>query len=95
MMTDSVSIKTWHSSGDGLMVNTYALGYNHPMHPYNQVIAQGKRPEDYGIKNPLEEEFASKSRNQLIEEIIALRSEINGRAMYGYENALLHGKRYD
>jgi len=74
-MNDEVEIKVWSRRG-GMLVNTYALDITDAEHPYNQVVAQGKRPEDYGIQHPYEEEFGDKSRTQLIEEIISLRREI-------------------
>lgn len=50
-----------------------ALDGTHPTHPYNQALAQGVDPTEYGIRNPLEEEFESYSRDDLIREIIQLR----------------------
>ena len=76
-----VSYKVWHSEG-GMLVNTSALEHDHPMHPYNQIKAQGLKPEDYGMAHPLVEidgeEFGDKSRGELIAEILTLRKELDG-----------------
>lgn len=73
--SEEITIQRWVKRGS-LMVNAEALKYSDPDHIYNQVLAQGKRPEDYGIFHPYEAEFKGKSRNELIEEIVSLREEI-------------------
>lgn len=72
---DTVSIKEWVQRGEGLMVNAYSLSIKDPDHAYNQILAQGKRPEDFGMKHPYAEEFEHMSRDELILEIIELREE--------------------
>ena len=71
-------VRVWVNRG--LMVNAYALDWDDPDHPYNQIVSQGLRPEDYGISHPLTEEFVAKTRDDLIREILELRKEIIGRA---------------
>ena len=72
-----ITVQLWIKEG-GMMVNTSAVDIEHPMHVYNQILAQGAIPEDYGYKHPLAEEFDAKSRGQLIQEIVKLRKEIDG-----------------
>ncbi|AGR48127.1 hypothetical protein SmphiM12_495 [Sinorhizobium phage phiM12] len=90
-MTDEVKIQVWINTGE-MLVNTYALDPDHPKHPYNQILAEGKRPEDYGIHHPYEEEFGDKSRAELIEEIVRLRIELEGWAKGDAMGVI--GKRY-
>ena len=74
-MEDSVTINLWVKRGI-MRVNAECLDFDDPDHVYNQIIAQGKRPEDYGYSHPQKEKYANKSREELIEEIISLRKEI-------------------
>jgi hypothetical protein len=74
-MTDEVSIKTWTKRGIS-MVNTFALDYDDPDHPYNQIVSQGKDPEEYGIEHPLDELFKNYSRSKLIERIVTLEKQL-------------------
>lgn len=71
-MTQSIKIQKWMRVTMGYVL-CEALDGTHPMHPYNQALDQGVDPEDYGIKNPVEEEFELRSRDDLIREIIQLR----------------------
>lgn len=75
--TGEIEIQVWIKEGM-MLVNCYALNPNHPMSPYNQVLAMGKRPEDYGIKHPYAAEFEDKSREELIEQIVQLRIDLEG-----------------
>jgi hypothetical protein len=59
-----------------MLVNTEALDIDDDDHPYNQIKSMGLRPEDYGVQHPLTEEFATKSREELIDEIIDLRRTV-------------------
>jgi hypothetical protein len=68
----AVSIKYFVKRGK-VIVSTLALEPDDPDHPYNQVIAQGGTPEAFGVEHPRNEEFAGKSRGELIEEIMRLR----------------------
>ncbi len=72
----SVEVRHWIRRGI-VMVNAEALDYNDPDHVYNQIKAQGQRPEDYGYEHPLAQEFGHKKRSELIDEIFDLRKEIN------------------
>ena len=71
-----VIIKPWISKGGGMMVNAEALDIDDPDHVYNQILAQGQQPENFGYKHPYAEEFGAYSRDQLIHEIVSLRKEI-------------------
>ena len=75
MSDDELTVREWVKRGN-MRVRTDALQFDDPDHPYNQLLAQGVKPETYGYKHPLEEEFGDKSRGQLVEEIIKLRNEI-------------------
>jgi hypothetical protein len=66
-----------------MMVNTEALDYDDPMTPYNQAIAQGVKPEDFGLIHPLAERFAHLSRGQLIDQIVTLEKELTRKEQYG------------
>ncbi len=78
-----ISIQCW--VGKGVMTNAYALDADHEMHPYNQALRQGVKPEDYGIRNPYEDMFASYDRSMLIAEILQLRKEITSIYAYGLD----------
>lgn len=75
-----VEIREWIGKGAGIMVSAYALDPNDPDHVYNQIVAQGKNPEDFGIFHPYTEEYKDKSRSDLIFEILELKKEI--KSMY-------------
>lgn len=64
-----IDIKLWVERGK-MIYSTCALDWEDPDHPYNQVLAMGKVPEDYGIEHPL---IGGRSKKQLIDEIIRLR----------------------
>jgi len=74
--TREVHVKQWWSNGGGMMINTSALDPDHEMHPYNQILAQGERPEDFGVRHPFAERFDGKSRDELIARIIQLEKEV-------------------
>lgn len=82
-MSDSISIQAWVKRG-GMLYNTGCLEYDDPMHPYNQIIAQGHRPEDYGVYNPVHEEFKGKTRHELIDEVLYLRKQVEAYAAAGF-----------
>lgn len=73
--TTSVFIRKFVSRGT-MLVNTEALDVDDDDHPYNQIKSMGLRPEDYGVQHPLTDEFAAKSREELIDEIIDLRGTL-------------------
>ncbi len=83
MSSKEISIRQWVKRGN-MLLSTDALNYDDPDHPYNQAVALGVRPEDYGIVNPIAAEFDDKSRNQLIEEILELREYIRGFYLAGH-----------
>lgn len=74
-MTKKIAIKQWVRRGS-MMVATSALDADDPMTPYNQALSQGVKPEEYGLKHPLDEEFENHSRGGLLREIANLRSTI-------------------
>lgn len=79
----AIEIEVWHKEG-GMIYNTDCLPITHKMHPYNQIKTKGLSPEDYGIEHPHTVEFESKSRNDLIEEILHLREELLGFHRAGF-----------
>lgn len=81
-MSDTVNIKVWTKRGN-MYINTSALPYDDPDHEYNQIVAMGLIPEDFGIKHPLEHEFGNKSRGELIAEIMQLRKELLSYVIHG------------
>ena len=80
---DTVTIKKWVKRGI-MLCNTECLDPDDPDHPYNQVLAQGKKPEDYGIKHPHAVRFDNMSRAELIDLILGLEREVNAYARAGF-----------
>lgn len=80
-MKKEIQIREWWNPGGGMMYNTYALDPDHDMHPYNQAIAQGVVPEEYGIENPYKEiantKYKEYTKERLVGEIIKLKKEIS------------------
>ena len=74
-VTQSIQIQKWMRASCGWIL-CEALDWDHPMHPYKQALAQGVDPTAFGIANPLEEQFADYSRDDLIREIITLRKYV-------------------
>lgn len=48
-MSKEITIRVWVKRGI-MLINTYALNGDDPDHPYNQALAQGVRPEDFGLE---------------------------------------------
>lgn len=82
MSKTEIQIQKWIKHGS-MLVNAECLELSHPMHPYNQALAQGVDPEDFGIEGPADE-FKDWSRGKLIKEIIGLRKEILGLESAGF-----------
>jgi hypothetical protein len=78
---EKVTVKPWIRRG-GMLLNAECLDHDDPDHIYNQILSQGKQPEDYGIPHPLALEFNEWSRDELIREIVRLRSALRSREMY-------------
>jgi hypothetical protein len=72
---DEVTIRQWIQKG-GMLVNAEVLDIDDPDHIYNQIIAQGGIPEDFGYENPYAELFKDKSRGELINELVSLRKDL-------------------
>ena len=77
----TIEIKPWVKRG-GMLFNTSCLDIEDPEHIYTQIVALGKRPEDYGYKHPFAEEFENYSRDQLITEVISLRKSLEALERY-------------
>lgn len=82
-MTDHVNVRMWTKRGD-MLVRTSALSHGDPDHPYNQITAQGLKPEDYGVEHPLEQRFKGQTRGQLMARIVELEAEIDACMHWGY-----------
>jgi hypothetical protein len=81
MSLNEIEIKKWVTRGS-MVINTEALNHDDPMHPYNQALAQGVDPADFGIEHPLNHRFKGKSRGDLINEIIELEKELSSFYMF-------------
>ena len=66
----------------GMMVNRDYLEHDDPNQTYNYLSAHGVDPTEYGIKHPLAEEFDGRSRQSLIDEILALRRTVESNARH-------------
>lgn len=79
---------TWWKPGGGMMYNRDCLGHKHPEQTYNFLKRHGVTPEDYGIKHPLveikEKEFLTKTRDELIAEILTLREQLEAAYAAGF-----------
>lgn len=79
----TIELVVWVKDGE-MLVNSSALHHSHPMHPYNQIVAMGLSPEDYGIDHPLEMEYGHLSRGELISKIDELSREIEAMHRAGF-----------
>jgi hypothetical protein len=74
-----MEINVWAKRGS-LRVRTDCLPFDDPDHPYNQIIAQGEIPEDYGFEHPkialFEKRFGGLSRPQLYQMIVDLEADV-------------------
>ena len=73
---NKISIKKWVRRGK-MLLNTEALDWDDPDHPYNQAKAQGVVPEDFGLRHSLYEKFDQYTRSELIDMILKKEKEIN------------------
>lgn len=71
----TISVYVWVKRG-GMMYNTSCLPHNDPDSEYQQIIRAGGNPAEYGIVDPLEEEFKGKTREQLIQEICDFKEKL-------------------
>lgn len=76
---EEITVSTFWSNGKGMSYRRSALPINHPENEYNwfKRTYPNLDPYMYNIKNPREEEFSDKSREQLIDEILSLRDTLN------------------
>lgn len=73
---DAVSVRQWITKGD-MRYNADCLPTSDPDSTYSQILKMGKRPEDYGLVSDESVLFDGKSRQELIDEICALRAELS------------------
>jgi hypothetical protein len=74
-VVDQIEIRQWVKRGI-FIVNVDALDIDDPDHPYNQCIAQGGIPEQFGLYHPEHERLEHMSREQLIQEVISLSQQV-------------------
>jgi len=82
-MKKEISIQTWYKPGGSMMYRCDALEPDHPMHPYNQALAQGVVPEDFGIANPFTSRYKKMSRQDLERRLYELEQELEAYARFG------------
>lgn len=75
-MAKTIQVYVWVKRG-GMRYNTSCLPHNDPDSEYQQIIRAGGNPVDYGIVDPMEEEFKDKTRAQLLQEIQDLRCQLD------------------
>jgi len=77
-MSETASYQVWCRKG-GMLVRADALPSDDPENPYQQLVAQGLNPSDYGIvRDDLEAIMKDRSRESLAAEILELREQITG-----------------
>lgn len=74
MNNDEVEIKVWIHRPP-MYVNAYALEPDDPDSVYNQIIAQGKDPLDYGFPDPYEM-FKDMSRLELCKALYKAKKDL-------------------
>jgi hypothetical protein len=81
---DTIDIPVWVKRGS-MLIRRDCLDGDDPDHTYNYVKdVMGFRPEDYGVYHPYDQEFASMSREQLIDEVIMLRRAVESYERMGF-----------
>lgn len=87
---DYIEVPTWYGRGGGIMRNRECLSYDDPEQTYNYIKRKlqeaydkgiqrdGKllKPQDFNVVNPKNEMFRGKNRDDLIDEILDLRKNI-------------------
>ena len=87
---DYIEVPTWYGRGGGIMRNRECLPYDHPEQTYNYIKRKLQeaydkdikrddkllKPADFNVKNPKVEMFDSKTRDDLVDEILDLRKNI-------------------
>ena len=88
---DYIEVPTWMGRGSGILRNRECLPYDHPDQTYNYIKQKLQeaydkgvkrddkllKPGDFNIKNPRIEMFREKTRDDLIDEIMELRANID------------------
>ena len=77
----TIQVYVWVTRG-GMRYNTSCLPHNDPDSEYQQIIRAGGNPAEYGIVDHLEEEFKDKTREQLMQEIVNLRNQLESLHRY-------------
>lgn len=71
-----------------MLILSEALDHDHPENLYNYLKSHGIKPEDYGVKLPIdeiaEEEYRGVSREELIVELVKAKREIDAAYRAGY-----------
>lgn len=81
---ETIDIPVWVKRGS-MLIRRDALGADDPDQTYNYVKnTMGLRPENYGIYHPRDQEFLGKTREELIDEVIMLRRELESYHSMGF-----------
>lgn len=71
-----------------MLILREALDHDHPEQLYNHLKSNGIKPEDYGVKFPLDElaeqEYGGMSKEQLIGELVKAKRELDACYRAGY-----------
>lgn len=66
----------WVSKGMVMKVDRDCLDHDDPEHLYNEIITLGRDPADFGVTHPLAEQYKDYTREQLINMVAELSSEV-------------------
>ena len=72
----------WVKTSSMINSNRDCLDPDDPRQTYNYLRDAGIVPEEYGIRHPYETLFKGRSREDLMDEIIQLRKEMEGMAKW-------------
>lgn len=73
---ETIEVPMWVKRGE-MLYRRDALGIDDPDQTFNYIRDKyDVDPRDYGIENPRDKEFENYSRNDLIDEILALRGAL-------------------
>lgn len=71
-----------------MLILREALDHDHPEQLYNHLKSHGIKPEDYGVRYPLDEiaeqEYSGVSREALISELVKAKRELEAYYRAGY-----------
>lgn len=81
MKPEAIEIPVWWSAG-GRSIRRDCLSPSHPEHTYNYIKRELKvDPEDYGVFHPDIEDCKDMTREELVVEVMKLKSELRSWRM--------------